>query len=167
MVKLIVAKGNNNAIGKNNDLIWHLPADMRFFTKVTKGNIVIMGRKNWESIPLKYRPLSNRINAVITHNHQFYHSDCDIFYSVEEAIKHYSTKSDKEIFIIGGAQIYKYCLDNYLIDEMLITVIHQEFEADAFFPKFDETKWKKELQIDYKKDNKNPYNFEIFKFSKK
>jgi dihydrofolate reductase len=66
MVKLIVAKASNDVIGKDNDLIWHLPADMRFFTQTTKGHIVVMGRRNWDSIPLKYRPLSERINVVIS-----------------------------------------------------------------------------------------------------
>ena len=167
MVKLIVAKGQNNEIGKDNDLIWHLPADMRFFTQTTKGHIVIMGRKNWDSIPLKYRPLSNRINAVVTHNRKFSHPDCETFHSVEEAIQHYQIQNDREIFIIGGAQIYAYCLSHGLVDEMLITYIHQSFEADAFFPDFDESKWKKEMLMDYKKDEKNPYDFTVYKFKKK
>ncbi|MFK8037440.1 MAG: dihydrofolate reductase [Crocinitomicaceae bacterium] len=166
MVKLIVAKGSNNEIGKDNDLIWHLPADMRFFTQSTKGHIVIMGRKNWDSIPLKYRPLSNRINAVVTHNRKFSHDDCDVFHSVEAAINHYKENTDKEIFIIGGAQIYKYCLDHNLIDEMLVTFIHQNFDADAFFPDFEPEKWQKEMLIDYKKDEKNPYNFTVYRFTK-
>ena len=166
MVKLIVAKGRNNEIGKDNDLIWHLPADMRFFTQSTKGHIVIMGRKNWDSIPLKYRPLSNRINVVVTHNRKFSDPDCDTFHSVEEAISHYKETTDKAIFIIGGGQIYKYCLDHNLIDEMLITFIHQDFDADAFFPKFNESDWTKEMVMDYKKDDKNPYDFTVFRFLK-
>jgi len=166
MVKLIVAKANNNAIGKDNDLIWHLPADMRFFTQSTKGHIVIMGRKNWDSIPLKYRPLSDRINAVITRNTDFSHPDCEVFHSVESAINHYKKQSEKEIFIIGGAQIYKYCLDESLIDEMLITYIDQDFDGDAFFPEFDEKLWQKECLIDYQKDEKNKYNFKVYRFFK-
>ena len=167
MVKLIVAKGQNNEIGKDNDLIWHLPADMRFFTQSTKGNIVIMGRRNWDSIPLKYRPLSGRVNAVVTHNRKFSHADCDTFHSVEDAINHYKENSDKAIFIIGGAQIYNYCLKNNLVDEMLITYIHQDFEADAFFPEFEENEWQKEMIMDYKIDDKNPYDFTVFRFTKK
>lgn len=166
MVKLIVAKGQNNEIGKDNDLIWHLPADMRFFTQSTKGHIVIMGRKNWDSIPLKYRPLSGRINAVVTHNRKFSHPDCDTFHSVEEAIEYYKENSVKEIYIIGGAQIYDYCLKNELVDEMLITFIHQSFDADAFFPKFDERAWNKEMIMDYKKDEKNPYDFTVYRYTK-
>lgn len=167
MVKLIVAKAINDAIGKDNDLIWHLPADMRFFTQSTKGHIVIMGRKNWDSIPLKYRPLSGRTNAVITRNKEFSHPDCDTFNSVEEAINHYKKQTEKEIYIIGGAQIYEYCLVNNLIDEMFITYIDESFEADAFFPKFDDSNWEKEMIMDYKKDEKNPHNFKVFSYIKK
>lgn len=166
MVKLIVAKGSNNEIGKDNDLIWHLPADMRFFTQSTKGHVVIMGRKNWDSIPLKYRPLSNRINAVVTHNRKFSQPDCDTFHSVEDAINYYKKNTDLEIFIIGGAQIYAYCLENNLIDEMLITYIHHAFEADAFFPDFKEENWNKEMIMDYKKDEKNLFDFTVFRFKK-
>ena len=165
MVKLIVAKASNNTIGKDNDLIWHLPADMRFFTQSTKGHIVIMGRKNWDSIPLKYRPLSNRINAVITRNTEFSDPDCEVFHSVEGAINHYKQQTEKEIFIIGGAQIYKYCLDNNLIDEMLITYIHQDFGGDAFFPEFDETGWNKSMIMDFKADDKNPHDFTVYRFT--
>ncbi len=166
MIKLIVAKASNNTIGKDNDLIWHLPADMRFFTQSTKGHIVIMGRKNWDSIPLKYRPLSNRINAVITRNESFTHPDAEVFHSVEAAIDHYKKQSEREIFIIGGAQIYKYCLDHNLVDEMLITFIDQAFDGDAFFPEFDDSKWQKEMIMDYKKDDKNPYDFTVYRFFK-
>ncbi|MFD1551388.1 dihydrofolate reductase [Putridiphycobacter roseus] len=166
-VKLIVAKGENNEIGKDNDLIWHLPADMRFFTQTTKNHVVIMGRKNWDSIPLKYRPLSNRINAVVTHNKAFSHADCDTFHSVEDAIAHYKKEEDKEIFIIGGAQIYKYCLDHNLVDEMLITCIKESFDADAFFPTFDQSSWTKEMIMDYKMDEKNKYDFTVYRFEKK
>ncbi|HIP35275.1 MAG TPA: dihydrofolate reductase, partial [Crocinitomix sp.] len=125
MTKLIVAKASNNVIGKDNDLIWHLPADMRFFTQTTKGHIVIMGRKNWDSIPLKYRPLSGRINVVITRNKKFSHPDCTTFNSIEDAIVFYQKEyADKTIFIIGGGQIYDYAIKNNLVDEMLITNIH-------------------------------------------
>ncbi len=166
MVKLIVAKASNNVIGKDNDLIWHLPAEMRFFTQSTKGHIVIMGRKNWDSIPLKYRPLSNRLNAVITRNTNFSDPDCEIFNSLEAAIAHYSKQTDREIYIIGGAQIYAYCLDHDLIDEMFVTYIHQSFDGDAFFPEFDESKWQREMIMDYKKDEKNPHDFTVYKFHK-
>ncbi len=167
MVKLIVAKGSNDVIGKDNDLIWHLPADMRFFTQTTKGHVVIMGRRNWDSIPLKYRPLSERINAVVSRNKSFSHPDCDAFTTIEDAIDHYQkTESEKDIFIIGGGQIYNYVIENNLVDEMLITFIHEAFEGDTWFPKFDESDWQKEMIMDFKKDEKNPYDFTVYRFTK-
>ena len=110
IVKLIVARGANGAIGKDNDLIWKLPRDMRFFTESTRGGIVIMGRKNWDSIPLKYRPLSDRENVVITRNADFSHPDCAVFQSIEAALENYKN-DERDVYIIGGGQIYRYCLE--------------------------------------------------------
>ena len=166
-VKLIVAKGKNNVIGKDNDLIWHLPADMRFFTQSTKGHIVVMGRKNWDSIPLKYRPLSDRINVVITRNKEFEHEDCTVFHSIEDAIAFYTNDAalaDKDLYIIGGGQIYAYSIDKGLIDEMLITYIDASFEGDTFFPEFDESQWKREEIMDHPIDEKNKYPFKVYRF---
>ena len=169
-VKLIVAKAKNDVIGKDNDLIWHLPADMRFFTQSTKGHIVIMGRRNWDSIPLKYRPLSNRINVVITRSKTFSHPDCVVFNSVEAALVHYKnhadTANERDLFIIGGGQIYAYCMENDLLDEMYVTYIDKSFEGDTYFPAIDETKWNKECIIENPIDEKNSYAFKVYKFTK-
>lgn len=166
MVKLIVAKASNDVIGKDNDLIWHLPADMRFFTQTTKGHIVIMGRRNWDSIPLKYRPLSDRINVVITRNKDFQHPDCLSFQSPEAAIHHFQNQSERDIFIIGGGQIYREALDKDLVDEMLITHIDQAFEGDTWFPEIDANKWSKREILFHPKDDKNPYDFKVFQYNK-
>jgi dihydrofolate reductase len=169
-VKLIVAKAKNDVIGKDNDLIWHLPADMRFFTQSTKEHIVIMGRRNWDSIPAKYRPLSNRINVVITRSKTFSHPDCVVFNSVEAALDHYknhaSTAEKKDLYIIGGGQIYAYCMDHDLLDEMYVTYIDQAFEGDTYFPQIDESKWNKECIMQHAIDEKNKYAFEVYKFTK-
>lgn len=167
MVKLIVAKGSNNVIGKNNDLIWHLPADMKFFTQSTKGNIVVMGRRNWDSIPLKYRPLSERVNVVITRNKDFNHPDCLVFNSLKDAIDTLKSTSKADIYIIGGGQIYAESLKKELVDEMLITFIDAEFDGDTWFPEINESLWIKELVLTHKKDDKNPYSFTVWRFSKK
>tara|TARA_B100000809_G_scaffold143572_1_gene141131 strand:+ start:496 stop:1002 length:507 start_codon:yes stop_codon:yes gene_type:complete len=168
MIKLIVAKASNNIIGKDNDLIWHLPADMRFFTQSTKGHIVIMGRKNWDSIPLKYRPLSGRINAVVTRNTEFSHDDCDTFNSIEAAIAFYQkNNADLDIYVIGGGQIYDYSIKNNLIDEMLITFIDHSYKGDTWFPEFDESNWTKSVVMEYKKDEKNPHDFMVYSFMRK
>lgn len=167
-VILIVAKGAQNEIGKNNDLIWHLPADMRFFTQTTKGNIVLMGRKNWESIPLKYRPLSERINVVVTRNSSFNDSDCTVFHSIESAIAYYQkepTHAGKNLFIIGGGQIYQYCLEHNLLDEMYITYIDETFEADTYFPNFNADQWQQEVIMEHGIDEKNPHAFKVLHFT--
>ena len=167
-IKLIVAKGKNNVIGKDNDLIWHLPADMHFFTQSTKGHSVLMGRKNWDSIPLKYRPLSDRINVVITRNESFEHPDCSVFHSVESAISFYKSKeefSDLDLYVIGGGQIYAHAIENNLLDEMLITYIEESFDGDTFFPEFDENHWKKDLIMKHPIDEKNKYAFNVYRFT--
>jgi dihydrofolate reductase len=166
MVKLIVAKASNDVIGKDNDLIWHLPADMRFFTQSTKGHIVIMGRRNWDSIPLKYRPLSERINVVITRNKDFQHADCLSFQSLEDALDHFKNQKERDVFIIGGGQIYRDALDKDLVDEMLVTHIEQDFEGDTWFPAIDAKKWSKKEIMSFTKDEKNAYNFKVFQYSR-
>jgi len=169
-IKLIVAKAKNDVIGKDNDLIWHLPADMRFFTQSTKGHIVVMGRRNWDSIPLKYRPLSDRINVVITRNTAFSHPDCVVFNSVEAAIEHYTshaaTQDDRDLFIIGGGQIYTYCMAHDLLDEMYITFIDESFDGDTYFPEIDAEKWDRELIMHHPIDEKNKYVFDVYKYTK-
>jgi dihydrofolate reductase len=167
-VKLIVAKAKNDVIGKDNDLIWHLPADMRFFTQSTKGHVVIMGRRNWDSIPLKYRPLSNRENAVITRSKTFSHPDCVVFNSIEEALAHYKndTTETRDLFIIGGGQIYAHSLKYDLCDELYVTFIDQEFEGDTYFPKIDDNKWKRELMMHHPTDENNHYLFDVYKYTR-
>lgn len=166
MTKLIVARSANNVIGKDNDLIWHLPADMRFFTQSTLGHVVIMGRRNWDSIPAKYRPLKDRLNVVVTRNKDFTHSDCVTFHSLKEAVEAYKSDAQRETFIIGGGQIYKEALDQNLVDEMYITEIENEFDGDTWFPQFDEKLWTKELILDHPKDDKNNWNFKVWKYRK-
>ena len=165
MVKLIVAKARNNAIGKNNDLIWKLPDDMAFFTRETTGNIVIMGRRNWESIPDKYRPLKDRLNIVVTRNMDFSDEGCEVYTSVEDAILA-NSEDERTTFIIGGGQVYKYCLEQGLVHEMLITEIEEDFDADTFFPEFDESKWTKELMSEHEIDERHPHAFKIYRYTK-
>lgn len=167
MVRIIVAVASNGVIGKNNDLIWRLPADMKFFTQTTSGHIVIMGRRNWDSIPLKYRPLSNRINVVVTRNHEFKSPDCVVFHSIEQAILHFKSQTEKDIYIIGGGQIYDETLKQNLADEMYITQINHAFDGDTWFPAVDDTKWNKKLLFTHEPDEKNKYAFSVFHYIKK
>ena len=104
-VSIIVAIAHDNVIGKNNDLVWHLPKDMKFFMDSTLNHYVIMGRRNYDSIPEKYRPLKNRTNVVVTRNTDFQAPDCVVVSSIQQGIEAAQENGDKECFIIGGGQI--------------------------------------------------------------
>src|ERR1039457_5253262 len=121
IISLIVAVSENNVIGKNNSLPWHLPADVKYFRDTTMGHCVIMGRKNYDSIPLKYRPLDGRTNIVITRQMDFKAENCIVVNSVEDALKKAKEKNETEIFIIGGADIYNQTMA--LADKIYITKI--------------------------------------------
>lgn len=166
-LSLIVAMDKNRGIGKDNDLMWHLPAEMRFFTETTKGHIVVMGRKNYDSIPLKYRPLPNRENVILSRNSNFDAGECKVFTSVDECLIHYADENERTVFIIGGGQIYNEAINHPKLEEMFITEIDYAYQPDTFFPIFDETKWKKESVLQYHADEKNIHSFQIFKYSKR
>ena len=108
----------NRGIGKDNGLLWHLPADMKFFKESTLDNIVVMGRKNFESIPEKYRPLSRRENVILTRNKNYKAEGCLVFNSIKVLLKHYENEEERTMFIIGGGEIYKQFLDKELVDEI-------------------------------------------------
>lgn len=161
-VKLIVAKAENNAIGKGNDLIWHLPEDLKFFKRTTLGHTLIMGRKTFESIG---RPLPGRTTIIVTRDKNYTFDKCKIAHSIEEAIS--MVENDDSPFIAGGATIYKEALEKDLIDEMIITEVYQDFEADAFFPEFDKSLWIENSREDHLKDEKNKYNYSFLNYIKK
>lgn len=165
-IKLIVAVDEDYGIGKNNDLMWHLPADMKFFRETTSGHVVVMGRKNYESIPEKFRPLPNRENVVLTRNAQFQAPGCLVFHSLEACLQHYS-ETDKTVFIIGGGQIYQEALDAGVVEEMWITHVAKTFGADTFFPRFDEAVWNAEMIVKHPIDEKNAFAFEIVRYESK
>ena len=182
IISLIAAVAENNVIGKDNNLPWHLPTDMKYFRDTTMGHCVIMGRKNYDSIPLKYRPLDGRINIVVTRQKDFKADGCIVVNSVEEALKEAEAPSntpnggelagvlsplrgDKEgleVFIIGGADIYKQTID--IADKVYYTKIHHSFEGDAFFPMIDKNKWKliSKKDIDADAKNKFPFSFCVY-----
>lgn len=166
IVSLIVATGENLEIGKDNDLLWHLPRDMRFFTQTTKGHYIIMGRKNWDSIPLKYRPLSNRENIVVSRKKDLELDGGIHVQSIEEGIELARTNNESEVFVIGGGQIYSLALEKDLIDTIYITRVHSSFDADTFFPEIDYSKWVLQSKEDFEKDEKNPFSFTIYKYTK-
>jgi len=154
MISIIVAVAENNVIGKDNDLIWHLPKDMKHFKETTTGHFIIMGRKTFES---NGRPLPNRTNVIVTRDKDFKAEGCVVVYSLEEALK--LAKDDPEAFIIGGGVIYKIALS--LADRIYLTKIHQSFEGDTYFPELDMNEWAEISCQDFESDEKNKYPFSI------
>tara|TARA_B100001142_G_C14343757_1_gene659051 strand:- start:2815 stop:3318 length:504 start_codon:yes stop_codon:yes gene_type:complete len=159
-VSLIVAASENNIIGKDNDLIWHLPKDMRFFKETTEGHHIIMGRRNFESIPHKFRPLPNRTNIVITRQTDYKAYGSITVNSIEDALEIAKKNKDNEPFIIGGGQIYKIALDRNLVDRIYLTRIHHKFNGDTYFPKLGD-EWKELNKIENKIDNKHKYKYDF------
>ena len=161
-VKLIVAKANNNAIGKGNDLIWHLPEDLKFFKRTTLGHTLIMGRKTFESIG---KPLPGRTTIIVTRDKSYRVENCKIAYSLEEALQ--LVENDDSPFIAGGASIYEQALEKNIIEEMIVTDVDESFEGDAFFPEFDKELWTEKSRENHSKDDKNKYNYSFITYCKK
>ena len=159
VISIIVAIAEDGAIGANNDLLWRLPNDMKRFKTLTTGHTVIMGRKTFESLPKGALP--NRTNVVITRNPESYFENCEIFKDLNSAIEHH--KDEEEIFIIGGASIYKLAMP--IADKLIITKVHHSFEnADTFFPEIDIDEWVMIENEVFAKDEKHlyPYTFETY-----
>ncbi len=153
ILKAIVAYAENRVIGKDNDLIWHLPDDLKHFKRHTAGKTIIMGRKTWDS--LGGRPLPNRRHIVITRSTDFTADGAEVVNSLEAAID--LAQHEEEVFIVGGAQIYTLSLP--LIDVLEITEVHAEFEGDAFFPVFEEADFELTSQEHHPADEKHQYSF--------
>ena len=161
MIIVIAAIAKNNALGKDNDLIWHLPADLKRFKKVTTGHYILMGRNTFESIG---KPLPNRTTIIITRNKNYFKDGCLIANSLEEAIE--MAKEEEKIFIIGGAQIYKETISKNLADRLDITLVHKDFEADVFFPEIDPEIWREDAREDYTADEKNKLDYSFVTYTK-
>jgi len=159
MVTIIAAVAENNALGKNNDLIWHLPADLKRFKKVTNGHFVIMGRKTFESLG---KPLPNRTTVIITRDINYSAEGCIVVNSLEEALV--KAAPDNNPYILGGAEIYKQAIE--IADVLDLTFVHASFEADAFFPKIDTSIWKEIKREDFTADEKNAYNYSFVTYKR-
>lgn len=139
MINIIAAIGKNRELGRDNKLLWHIPKDMERFKKLTSGQIAIMGRKTYESLPEKFRPLPNRVNIIVTRDANYMISGTTVCHSVEEAIQQAKTIAGKETFIIGGAQIYAQSIK--YADKLFLTLVDKEYpDADAFFPDYSQFK---------------------------
>lgn len=165
-LSLIVAVDEQFGIGKNNDLMWHLPADMRFFKETTSNHIVVMGRKNYESIPERFRPLPNRENVVLSRSADFQAAGCTVFSSLQACLDHYATEADRTVFIIGGGQIYQEALTLEDLNEMYITHVHHSYDADVFFPEMNLSDWKKTVLLEHAADEKHAVSFTICRYDK-
>jgi len=153
IVAIIVAIGENHAIGKNNQLLWHMPKDLKHFKDVTSGRTIIMGRKTFDSVG---KPLPKRRNIVVTRQ-DITIPGCEVVKSIEDGLA--LCEGDDEVFIGGGAEIYKLAM--HLTDRIYLTIIHKSFDADTFFPEIDKNVWKEVSREDYQPDEKNPlpYSF--------
>lgn len=154
ILSLIVAVGKNNEIGKNNRMLAHMPADLKHFKEVTSGHTVIMGRKTFESLPKG--PLPNRKNIVISRNKDLEIDGALVYSSLDYAL--IKVMDEEEVFIIGGAEIYKQVLPD--ADKLYLTKIHTEFpEADTFFPEINYREWRIVSQESFPADDKNPFAY--------
>jgi dihydrofolate reductase len=157
MIKIIVAVSKNGIIGNNNSLIWHIPADLKNFKKLTTGNAIIMGRKTYESIG---KPLPNRRNIIITRDENYKVYNCEVVNSLEESL----LLCNSDCFIIGGGEIYKQVLP--ITDEIYLTLIDEDFEGDTYFPEIKEEEWFEVSKEDFEPDEKNKHKYSFIKYEK-
>nr|WKN39342.1 dihydrofolate reductase [Tunicatimonas sp. TK19036] len=154
ITSIMVARSDNNVIGKENDLVWHMPADLKYFKKTTMGHHAIMGRKTFESMD---KPLPGRTNIIITRNPDYQAEGCMVVSSLEEAFQLSEEQNQEEVFVLGGGEIYRMAMD--LVDRIYLTEIHSTFEGDTFFPEIDRTVWKEIKREEHEADKKNPHSY--------
>lgn len=162
IISCIVATAKNNVIGKDNDIPWYLPADLKYFKKSTLNHHIIMGRNCFESIG---RPLPKRTNVVITRNPFYIATGCLVVHSIEEALNIAKQNGEDEAFIIGGGMIYKESID--LWDRLYLTEVDLEVEGDVFFPEINFNDWQETFCEPHEKDEKNEYNYTFKIFEKR
>jgi len=165
IISLIAAVSKNLVIGKNNDLPWHLPDDMKYFMQTTKEHYVIMGRKNYESIPEKFRPLPNRTNIVVTRKQDFQAPHCIVVHSIEAGLALAKQANQQETFIIGGAEIYKLGLP--IANRLYLTEIDALIEGDTYFPQINMQDWKEVSRKHHEVDARHAYAFDFVIYEKK
>lgn len=150
-INIVVAIASNNAIGKNNKLLWHLPKDLKHFKELTTGHTVIMGRKTFDSVG---RPLPNRRNIIVTRQN-INIEGCEVVNSLDAALA--LASGEAEVDIVGGAEIYRQAM--HLTNKIHLTIVHQNFDADTFFPEINYNEWKETSREDHQPDEKNPIPF--------
>ena len=160
MITLIAAVSDNNALGLNNQLLWHLPDDFKRFKSITTGFHIIMGRKTFESFP---KPLPNRTHVIISRQQYQAPEGCIVVNSIDEAIK--ICPKDEDVYIIGGGEIYKQSIG--ISDKIDITRVHNTFEADTFFPEIDLNLWQLDFEEFHQKDEKHAFDYTFQTYSRK
>lgn len=160
MITIIAAIAKNNALGKDNQLLWHLPDDFKRFKNITSGHFIIMGRKTFESFP---KPLPNRTHVIISRQKNYSQLNCIVVTSLQKAIE--ACPKNEEIFIIGGGEIYNQSMA--IADKLDITRVNHSFEADTFFPEIDLTQWKLIFEEFHPKDEKHKFDFRFETFIRK
>jgi dihydrofolate reductase len=159
-ISIIVAVAKNWAIGKNNQLLWHIPADLKRFKQITLGHQLIMGRLTYLSLPV--RPLKNRTSIVITDNPDEKFDGCIMVYSIQEAMQY--CNDTEETFIIGGGSVYRQFLPH--ANKLYLTVVERDFDADTFFPAVDEKEWKMVDREDHGPDEHNDFSYSFRVYEK-
>lgn len=159
MIAIVVAMASNNAIGKDNQLLWHITEDLKFFKALTQGGTVIMGRKTYESIG---RPLPNRRNIVVSRKASHIDDRVELYHSLEEAFQ--AASSDERIFIIGGGEIYQQALS--FADTLHVTLVSKSYEADTFFPTINNNEWKETERVDHERGAAFEYPFSFITYKK-
>ena len=154
LISFVVAATENNVIGKNNDLPWSLPDDMKFFVRTTRGHHILMGRKNLESFG---KLLPKRTNIIITTKKDYQFEGAVVKHSIEEGIQFAKDRGEKELMIIGGGEIYRQTLP--ITDRIYLTRIHTELEGDTFFPELDRNEWKEVSSEYHPADENHKYDF--------
>ncbi len=164
-ISLVAAIGENFELGGNGDLLWRLPNDMKRFKAITTGHHVVMGRKTYESLPPKFRPLPNRVNIIITSNSAYVANDCVVVNSIEQAVSAAQQSNEEELMIIGGAQVYNLALP--LAHRLYITKVHAAFQqADVFFPKWKDDKWQLTKSESFPADEQHEYAYDFLTYER-
>jgi dihydrofolate reductase len=165
-ISMVVAASENNAIGLNGRLLWNLPKDMQFFKNITLGHQVLMGRKSWDALPPKFRPLPGRPNIVVTRQPGFVARDSKVVSTIEEGVAFAKNDGEKELMIIGGGEIYRQALP--ITDKVYLTRVHHTFDnADAFFPVLNPKEWKQTGMEKHYPDEKHQYAFDFLVYERR
>ena len=158
-ISIIVAMAANGVIGRDNQLPWHLPADLKHFKQTTMGKPILMGRKTWESIG---RPLPGRLNIVITRDSTYSAAGCEVVNSIDAAIT--AAGERDEVMVIGGAELYRQVLP--YTDTIYLTRIHEAFEGDTRFPEIRHTEWHQVERVDHEADEKNSHDYSFIRLER-